>query len=527
MQTPPNLNDQHAWGGQRFEPVPSHSPAAISEQDHPTLIARDRQDAQAPTLPQGGMIASSSDNLFHPVSHVPSSYVFSLPTVPSNPRHHANNSSTAFNRPLPYHSPFSSYNNPTFTIPHHAYYNHPRISPITVPLGPPPPLPPRPPPIRPFTQPHSFPHMYNHPFPVHQFPQPAYHQNQPAYYQHQPAFPVQHQPTYHHSASPFFQNPPLYQNPALDQNPTLRIPSSPSPPSSPLSSSKTLPTVTHIPFLTSKHDFFPWDEAVSSLIRANGLIGHILDPLTYVDPTRPDIAPSPPPVLSISSTAREIEASNRWWARDNIAQHILLSRLGPIPRGLIPAANIVTRTALSIYEILLKRYGTSNFADCTELLSSLHNSVCSSGRIQDYVSKWRTGLSKLQSAHFVFSIKICVALFVRGLPSIPAFNTLRADLPRRIAAIAGDHDFGAFIDLTDTVLELDTIFRPSVQPPASCTCSLCYSCSSPSSSAYNTSRAFFPHLEERMQQLQVSWSPCCWSYGRYMLSAWGGYGRPS
>ena len=412
------------------------------------------------------MIASSSDNLFHPVSHVPSSYVFSLPTVPSNPRHHANNSSTAFNRPLPYHSPFSSYNNPTFTIPHHAYYNHPRTSPVTVPLGPPPPLPPRPQPIRPFTQPHSFPHMYNHPFPVHQFPQPAYRQNQPAYYQHQPAFPVQHQPTYHHSASPFFQNPPLYQNPALDQNPTLSIPSSPSPPSSPLSSSKTFPTVTHIPFLTSKHDFFPWDEAVSSLIRANGLIGHILDPLTYVDPTRLDIAPSPPPVLSISSTAREIEASNRWWARDNIAQHILLSRLGPIPRGLIPAANIVTRTALSIYEILLKRYGTSNFADCTELLSSLHNSVCSSGRIQDYVSKWRTGLSKLQSTHFVFSIKICVALFVRGLPSIPAFNTLRADLPRRIAAIAGDHDFGAFIDLTDTVLELDTIFRPSVQPPA-------------------------------------------------------------
>ena len=182
-----------------------------------------------------------------------------------------------------------------------------------------------------------------------------------------------------------------------------------------------------------------------------------------MDPARPDLAPSPPPILTISSSNREIEASNRWWAKDNVAQHILLSRLGPVPRGLIPAANIVTRTALSIYNILLKRYGTSNFADCTELLSSLHNSICTPGRIQDFVSKWRTGLSTLHSAHFVFSIKICVAIFVRGLPPVPAFNTLRADLPRRIAAIADDHDFAAFVDLTDTVLELDTIFRPSTQ----------------------------------------------------------------
>ena len=59
-------------------------------------------------------------------------------------------------------------------------------------------------------------------------------------------------------------------------------------------------------------------------------------------------------------------------------------------------------------------------------------------------------------------LEICVNLFVRGLPSIPAFNTLRADLPRRIAAITGDRDFSAFIELTETVLELDTIFRPSI-----------------------------------------------------------------
>ena len=64
----------------------------------------------------------------------------------------------------------------------------------------------------------------------------------------------------------------------------------------------------------------------------------------------------------------------------------------------------------------------------------------------------------------MFNIKICVSLFVRGLPPIPAFNTLRADLPRRIGAITNDQDFGAFINLTDTVLELDVIFKPNTQP---------------------------------------------------------------
>ena len=68
---------------------------------------------------------------------------------------------------------------------------------------------------------------------------------------------------------------------------------------------------------------------------------------------------------------------------------------------------------------------------------------------------------KLQSARYLYNVKICISLFVRALPSVPAFNSLRADLPRRIAAINDVHDYGAFISLTDSVLELDTIFRPT------------------------------------------------------------------
>ena len=228
-----------------------------------------------------------------------------------------------------------------------------------------------------------------------------------------------------------------------------------------VSSSKTLPTVTHIPVLTSKNDFFPWDEGVQALIHANGLIGHILDPAAYVDPSRPDLIPTPSPVLSMSASPQEIEASNRWWVDDNIVQHILLSRLGSTPHGLLPSSTVSNRTALTIYQTLTQYYGTCNFADCTELLNSLHNSTCTAGHVPDFVSRWRVGLSKLQSARFGFNIKICISLFVHGLPPVPAFNSLRADLPHRLAAIIRDDDYGAFIGLTETVLELDTIFRPS------------------------------------------------------------------
>ena len=145
--------------------------------------------------------------------------------------------------------------------------------------------------------------------------------------------------------------------------------------------------MTHIPILTSKHDFFPWEEGVQALIQVNGLVGHILDPSSYVDPSRPDLAPSPAPVLSMSSSPVEIEASNRWWAEDTVAQHILVSRLGSIPRGLLPSSTATSHTALSIYRTLTQYYGTCNFADCTELLNSLQTSACMNGRVPDFASR--------------------------------------------------------------------------------------------------------------------------------------------
>ena len=282
---------------------------------------------------------------------------------------------------------------------------------------------------------------------------------------HIPTQPTVNQyPPFHQGYSQLpMPQPGPYRHPDYD---TQHFPSpSHSPALTPTIVSKALPTVSHISILTSKLDFFAWDEGVTSLIRANGLIGHILDPSEPIDPNRPDRIPSLMPILSTIPSPHEIKNLNRWWDEDNITQHILVSRLGIIPRGLLPSPNLVTRTALSIYRMLVQYYGTCSFTDCTELLNSLHNSVCTTGRVQEYVSKWRTGISRLQSARFSFDVKTCISLFVRGLPLISAFTSLRADLPERIAAMP-NQDLSSFVMITEKVLQLDTIFRSASQAQA-------------------------------------------------------------
>ena len=131
-------------------------------------------------------------------------------------------------------------------IPPHSTYNQTRPLPTapysgpTLPLGPPPPIPPC---------------LCSPPDPPIQFTQ-----QEPTYIPFSPAL-----------------DPPIHRDTL--QPPLLTTTPSPSPSVSP---SKMLPTVAHIPVLTSKNDFFPWNEGVYALIQANGLIGHILDPSAHI-----------------------------------------------------------------------------------------------------------------------------------------------------------------------------------------------------------------------------------------------------
>ena len=170
------------------------------------------------------------------------------------------------------------------------------------------------------------------------------------------------------------------------------------------------------------------------------------------------------PLLPANPLPDDLASFNCWWDADNIAQHILASWLGPIPHGLLPSTMVATCTALSIYKMLVQYYGTCSYADCADLANSLYSSICVHGRVQDYISKWRVRISHLQSAQFLFSIKMCLNQFVCSLPLITTFTSLCSTLPECIAT-AGDNDYGAFVELTEAVLEQDTIFCAALQAP--------------------------------------------------------------
>ena len=148
--------------------------------------------------------------------------------------------------PFPYNSS-TSYHNPAFVVP-------------------PPPFP---------QTPINRPHFSNQlpsikPYPIQNFnPQSIQFPPEQQQQQQQPLpNPLQFQNFSYSSVPTYTSAPHAYTVPLTISNPF----------------SRTLPTVSHIPILTNKSDFFAWDEGVTSLLHANGLIGHILDPSEPLDP---------------------------------------------------------------------------------------------------------------------------------------------------------------------------------------------------------------------------------------------------
>ena len=206
-------------------------------------------------------------------------------------------------------------------------------------------------------------------------------------------------------------NQQCFPYPPNNQAPVQYVYYIPSPSSSP-SPTRTLPSIAHLPILMSKLDFFTWDKGVMSLLHAYGLLGHILDPTKPLDSMQPNRIPKPLPTLAATPTSQDLAELTHWWDDDNAAQHVLTSHIGTIPRGLLPSLNLVAHTASSIYQTLVWYYGVCSFANCAELLNAINNSYCQPSHVQEYVSNWRTAISRLQSVKFTFSIKLSIGQFV-------------------------------------------------------------------------------------------------------------------
>ena len=89
---------------------------------------------------------------------------------------------------------------------------------------------------------------------------------------------------------------------------------------------------------------------------------------------------------------------------------------------------------------------------------------CHPHRVQEFVVKWRAGVSRLHECQYPISSRLMIQQFVSRLPAdSPAFFTLRAGLVSRLQGIA-DNDFNAFVSLTQEVVDLDNTFRQSLPP---------------------------------------------------------------
>src|SRR5271168_260276 len=124
-------------------------------------------------------------------------------------------------------------------------------------------------------------------------------------------------------------------------------------------STKTLPTVTHIPILSGRTDFGAWNDGVRTLLLHLGYLGHVSDPPPAGFTPLPDRVPTYPPPLSDPPFLAELSAHKIWWERDNVASHVLLSRLSSVFRSLLPyddGDSVSPCTSRVIYEILRETY---------------------------------------------------------------------------------------------------------------------------------------------------------------------------
>ena len=144
-----------------------------------------------------------------------------------------------------------------------------------------------------------------------------------------------------------------------------------------------------------------------------------------------------------------------------MVSHILTSRLTTSVLSILPFddddEHIDPRTARTIYELLRQLYSVHDHTSSSALYSELCNLQCG-GRVLDYVTKWRAGISQLRAARFVISFRIVIERFLDRLPTSVPYDILRFRTMETINSVVVD-DVTAFIKLTDEVLKIDNSYR--------------------------------------------------------------------
>ncbi|KAF5379684.1 hypothetical protein D9615_005653 [Tricholomella constricta] len=237
-----------------------------------------------------------------------------------------------------------------------------------------------------------------------------------------------------------------------------------------------LPTTTHITLLSRADDWPDWYSGVQGTIEHTGLWAFVApDPLpgAYPDPAS---VPTFPPFIDFAVHlvgSPELEAYQAWWRLDDVVSHVITSRLGPIPRRLIPlekrdAYGHRISTSRSLLQILREKYGVGNAAAAdlikTQTLSRKANSMAG---IAPYVTSWQQAFMQTQNTRWPFSYCEQVQKFIDGLPPLSAFDGLRAEVRADIDRPESDRTL-SFDFLANEVLKIDMdLRRLAIAHPAS------------------------------------------------------------
>ena len=108
--------------------------------------------------------------------------------------------------------------------------------------------------------------------------------------------------------------------------------------------------------------------------------------------------------------------------------------------------------------------GLRGYVAGSALYSDLRGLLCGS-RVQEFITKWRSGVSQLRSAHYPLIIREVIELFLERLPTSVPFQILRHKVMERIDFIRDD-DITEFIRITNEALDIDNLYRRS-NPPRS------------------------------------------------------------
>lgn len=182
-----------------------------------------------------------------------------------------------------------------------------------------------------------------------------------------------------------------------------------------------LPNTESIPKLTGRKDFPLWFDAVVSYSYSSNVYSHISEQPPPGVPFSALSYPSYPPPLSDPPTAEQLKASDLWYQRDNLAIHIVISRLDPeVSQQISTFRGHERLTARQVLTDIRKIYGVVDYGSALVLQDEILALRCGGDKkmtVEAYISAWRQKYNAMVRSQYQCDAQALLRSFQLGLPN--------------------------------------------------------------------------------------------------------------